>query len=177
MDTKKVSDWVNLLASAGVLLGLLLVGLELRQNNELAEAESVRELWNQNLAILQFELESDLLPLYAKAVEDPESLTNEEIERLDTYLEMFVSHQINVATMREDYGLAQSTTEAQAAGMVDDMLGSRFARGWYAESEYWIAEWHPRLNDAIKREMEKQPVMQSYTWPEQLRQATLPIEE
>ena len=43
MKDMKINDWTSLVATVGVLAGLLLVTLELRTINDMAEAEAVRD--------------------------------------------------------------------------------------------------------------------------------------
>ena len=40
MKIKKLNDWLTLLANVGVIAGILFLGYELRQNNELMRAEA-----------------------------------------------------------------------------------------------------------------------------------------
>ncbi len=131
MQVSKLNEWVNVGAAISVLAGLLLVAYELRQNNELAKAETVRALWELDSELRQLELQSDILPLLRTSVDEPSSLTDEEIDRLDTYLALAMQNQLSVATMRDTYGLAaaEATIEVQAADIVDSFFLSRFGRG------------------------------------------------
>ena len=128
MQVSKLNEWVNVGAAISVLAGLLLVAYELRQNNELAKAETVRALWELDSELRQLELQSDILPLLRTSVDEPSSLTDEEIDRLDTYLALAMQNQLSVATMRDTYGLAaaEATIEVQAADIVDSFVLSRF---------------------------------------------------
>ena len=123
-----MNEWVNVGAAISVLAGLLLVAYELRQNNELAKAETVRALWELDSELRQLELQSDILPLLRTSVDEPSPLTDEEIDRLDTYLALAMQNQLSVATMRDTYGLAaaEATIEVQAADIVDSFVLSRF---------------------------------------------------
>jgi len=40
LDTQKLNSWLTLLANLGVLLGIVFLAIELRQNNELMESEA-----------------------------------------------------------------------------------------------------------------------------------------
>jgi hypothetical protein len=171
MSTLKSNYWLNLIASVGVLIGLALVATELRQNNELAEAETVRSLWETDNELRKFELQTDILPVLITSINEPFSLTDQEIVRLDGYLSLILQHQLTIATMRDSYGLAASETtiEAQSADIVDTYLRGRFARGWFAASEYWISTWHADLVDAINQELGRVPVEMRYSWPDEIR--------
>ena len=171
MQVSKLNEWVNVGAAISVLAGLLRVAYELRQNNELAKAETVRALWELDSELRQLELQSDILPLLRTSVDEPSSLTDEEIDRLDTYLALAMQNQLSVATMRDTYGLAaaEATIEVQAADIVDSFFLSRFGRGWFAANVYWTAIWHPDLVEAIKQQLAQEPVATKYSWPDEIR--------
>ena len=79
-------DWgksVTLVANVGVIVGLLLLAFELRQNNEVLEAQS-RDLWvDRRAAILEtMALNPELLELLLKAANTSEPLSNLELRRV-----------------------------------------------------------------------------------------------
>jgi dihydropteroate synthase len=82
----------------------------------------------EDIGLCQLDLQSDILPLLRTSVDEPSSLTDEEIDRLDTYLALAMQNQLSVATMRDTYGLAaaEATIEVQAADIVDSFFLSRF---------------------------------------------------
>ena len=81
MRNMKFHDWMNLIAAVGVLAGLILVAVELRQNNNLALAETTRALWYADSDIDMFAIENGILPLFRKSVEQPLDLSDDEIDR------------------------------------------------------------------------------------------------
>ena len=74
----RVNSWLSLIASVGILAGLILVAIELNQNTDQLRLQLTFQA-NQKI----FENNRDLLgdnptPAYAKAITDPENLTYEE---------------------------------------------------------------------------------------------------
>ncbi len=173
----KVQDWINLVAVVGLLIGLVFVAVELRQNNELALSETIRELWYADNELDMFELENGLHELRIKSIEQPLDLSDDEISKLDKYLAMYLQHQIVVAVMRDSYAQSASTTAVQAADMVGDVLAGQFARGWFYANEDWINEYHPELVAEIKKEYARTPVMKNYTWPSEIRESVRQVVE
>ena len=169
MRGHKVQSWINIAASLSVLIGLILVAIELRQTNDLALAETVRSLWEVNTELQKFEIENRILPLVRKSVENPNDLTDDEIDTLDTYYQIVFSFHITFTTMREDFGLAYGNTQDQAQKIVEDYLYNQFARGWYNASEYWIAPWSPELAREISKILENTPIENEYLWPAEIR--------
>ena len=177
MRDMKLNDWMNLVAAFGVLAGLILVAIELKQTNDIAQAETIRALWYEDNDLDKFGLANGMLPLARKADEQPLELTDDEIERLDAFLTIQMQHQLTVSLMRNEHNMALSSTEAQAADIVDDHLAGRFGRGWFAANEYWLAEYHPGLVAAIKRELANTPVEIEHTWPSEIRESVRRVVE
>ena len=171
----KINGWLNLAASISVLIGLGFVGYELRQNNVLAQAESTRELFNQDIERVKFSLQSDYSQLMKKSIDDPMSLTDDEIERLDKFMQINMQHHLNIAVMSDEFDLALLSTEEIAIFVVDDFLGGRFGRGWFNSNREWIGILSPALTSAIDQELDRTPVQLEYTWPAQIRSSIMQV--
>ena len=68
MKISRFNDGLQLFASVGVLAGLMLVAFEIRQNNDLAEADSVRAMlvgWQQ-IAMSEYETDSTILVIKSR---------------------------------------------------------------------------------------------------------------
>ena len=79
--------------------------------------------------------------------------------------------------LRHQFLLALSTTDVQAADIVDDHLAGGFGRGWFAANEYWLVEYHPELISAIKSELAQTPLQVEYTWPSEIRESVRQVVE
>ena len=86
MDTGKLNRWISLGANIGVLLGIVFLAIELRQNNELLAAEA---RFNRLSVILESATviveNGDLAEIFWK-VEAGQSLTPVEQVRIDYFL-------------------------------------------------------------------------------------------
>ena len=170
MKDMKINDWPSLVATVGVLAGLLLVTLELRTTNDMAEAEAVREGWLSDINIDLFAIENGILRLRAKSIEKPLDLTDEEIQILSAYMTAEMQHNIAIADMRDRYSSELLPLEAQAADIVDDLLAGAFGRGWFNANEYWINDFQPELVTAIKEKMANSTAAKAHTWPSVIRE-------
>lgn len=86
MQISRVNEKLQFFAAVGVLAGLILVAYEIRQNNDLAEADAVRAMlagWQQ---IAVSEYATDISNLYIKSLEEPENLTPAEIGKMSAWL-------------------------------------------------------------------------------------------
>ena len=101
MDSVKLNEWLKVFANIGIVLGLLMVGVQLKQNSDLARMQLVYE--ESTRAI---ELESEVIgergaAVWAKSIEDPENLTLEEVRIMEALLWSFYEQ------LRGTYRLAQ----------------------------------------------------------------------
>lgn len=87
LDSDKVNRWLTLIANIGVVIGLALLIVELRQAQNLAETEAaVRRLDQMQAAQLEFATSDYLVPIKEKAkAEGVQSLSQVELRRLQTW--------------------------------------------------------------------------------------------
>ena len=171
MRNSRWIDGMQLFASVGVLVGLLLVFYEIRQNNELAKADSVRELlvsWQQ---IAFSEYETDIVEIYVKSVEDPENLTSSEIGKLSAWLTVVMNQYVLTFSMYKrnlgySYGGGVNSPEDELLGGFEYYFGSRFGRSWYVDNRGWI---DPEIVEILDREMEARPVQSGVSYVERIR--------
>ena len=134
MNTEKLNDWLQLAASTGVLIGLLLVGYELRQDAELTRAQLGSALMSSFDELNRSGQRN--AGVIAKSITSPEELTFEEYITLDRYFwEVFT-----VAILRDDYlvnrGIFDSSEEEMATIFIDLVLSSPYGRAWWAENRH-----------------------------------------
>jgi hypothetical protein len=89
LNSKKIGDWLTLVANFGVVIGLFLLVLEFRESQNLAETEaSVRRLNQIQEAFVEMAVSETLPAIKVKAsTEGVQSLTNVELYRLQTWEE------------------------------------------------------------------------------------------
>lgn len=84
MDSDHLNRWLTLLANIGVVVGLALLIVELRQAQKLAETQAtVRRLEQMQVAQVEYATSDYLVPIKVKARADGvQSLSRDELERL-----------------------------------------------------------------------------------------------
>ncbi len=146
----RVNSWLSLIASVGILAGLILVAIELNQNTDQLRLQLTFQA-NQKI----FENNRDLLgdnptPAYAKAITDPENLTYEEFLTADSYV-------LNLLNEWEDRFFIYE------AGLIPDrdwkrhidediywVLGSRFAQTrWQTNKSSFESEFAQYVDQAL----------------------------
>ena len=80
MKKLDLGQTITILANIGVVAGIIFLGVELQQNNELLASQARENRLDRQTAIVDTAIENpDLLELLGK---DPESLTEPELDRL-----------------------------------------------------------------------------------------------
>ena len=132
MDFGKLNSWLQVSANIGIVLGLLLVGVQLKQNTDLARIQMLNE---ESQRVVTYELEivgERGAEVWAKSIQDPENLTLEEVRIMEALLWSFTEN------LRGTYRLAQlglleeSDWRERLESEVVFYLSDRYSRAWWA---------------------------------------------
>ena len=91
MKSSRLNEWLQILASLGVLIGLFVVAYEIKQNTEIARAEYYRETYNMWMHVSTVEIETGIDEIIVKSIADPESLSPGELFKLNAYFILVTS--------------------------------------------------------------------------------------
>jgi hypothetical protein len=132
MNLERFGGWLAILANVGVIVGLVLLAFELRQNTQIVRAEAVASLLaGQSSAETAFMGDSTAAAM-AIALVAPEDLSDEQILQMWAYLNTAV---ISVEHTNSMYSLGLATEEDRrsAAKKAADWVSFPFGRIWWAE--------------------------------------------
>ena len=155
MNTTKLNDWLQIVASLAILVGLFVVVQELRQNNSLAKAERTSDIYTDWSNIYRFEIENDFLLLLQKSVEHPAELSDSEILRLAGHYTLITNAYMHQASLQFRFDLAYDLEK-----YIFDIvwyLNSPIGREWLAQNEEWVSA-EPELFSALKSELAATPI-------------------
>ena len=167
MTEQKLSDWLQILAAIGVIAGLVFVAEELRQNNRLARAESVREIYFVWQDIYRFSYTHDVQLLLQKSIENPSELTDAETLRLSDYNFMVLDGYLVQVAMHERFDLAYDAEDFLFD--LAPLFASEYGRNWLRENERYIGAESESYLDALKAKIDKSPIRTEYEYLEALR--------
>ena len=86
-DSGKLRTIVELSSAGAVLLGLVFVGMELRQNTSVVSAQAVHDLnESANNAMLQLAQDADLADLTLRGNENPRALNDTERQQYNAWM-------------------------------------------------------------------------------------------
>ena len=154
VNSEKLNDWMQIIAAAGVIGGLLLVAYELRQNTQHVIGETVRVLYVEYRTIVRSEYESDIAALVVKCIEQPQDLTDSEILEVSAYLTVIIGFYDQHYDLHE-LGVVQSSGLNSLKEEVDYVFTSRFGRAWFAANKDWM---QPEVAETIERQLEIMPI-------------------
>ena len=101
METSKLASWLQVGANVGILIGLVLVGFQMRQASDLTRHELESELstqFQEQYLVLQGEAPADVI---AKASEAPAELTAAELLVLEAYINKFLDYWLGVKSLAD----------------------------------------------------------------------------
>ena len=172
MKSSVLNERLQLFASLSVLIGLLIVAYEVRQNNVIAEAEAVTAMQTGWETIGISEYETDIGELRAKSINDPENLTEPELYKLDGWLSA-ITVQYDRRLEFEERGLGYGNTDAgydtatAIEGAFEHYINNRFGRAWYIENRGWL---DPVITDIWDQKMKERTPDSGYNYAEQLKE-------
>jgi len=135
MNKQLLNDRLQLFASVGVIIGLVMVAVEIRQGSEIARDDTyvaIIEYWGD---LARVEIESDISTIFMKSIESPESLTNAELFELGAWLQSYV--QVWQLQLQLDQG-ATFDVNSEISKEAFYSFGNHASRAWYEESKYWM---------------------------------------
>ncbi len=155
MKVSNINDYLQLAAALGVIVGLGLVGYEIRENNAIAWQQAMATGWTNWTELSASEFESDLAEARAKAMTNTNDLSLSEMIKLDSWLSAVM------AAYEQDYAAIRLSGESPSI-ILDDIednapyyFGNQFSRGWYLENKYWLS---PEIVQVIDQTLESTPL-------------------
>ncbi len=164
MDSKLLNDRLQLIASVGVVIGLFVLVVEIRQNSEIARDSTyvaLIENW-QTLTVAEFQ--SDISTIFEKSMVSPESMTNAELLRLGAWIQSYV--QIWQLQLEMDQGGAYDVN-TEISGELYYLFGNHASRAWYTANRYWMPI---ELTEVIDEYIANNPVGSDAAYFESMRE-------
>jgi len=129
MKWERVQGWLTLGANVGVVIGLFLVALQIRQDAELARAQLFSDATNSRREWNQAMMGDAPMEVVAKSIERPDELTLAELQVMDMYFVAAINELRRIELLRQAGLDVGSTVE----GLEYFYFGSNFAKAWLAE--------------------------------------------
>lgn len=131
MDFGKLNSWLQVSANIGIVLGLLLVGVQLKQNTDLARIQMLNE---ETQRVVNYELEvvgERGAEVWAKSIQDPENLTLDEVRIMEALLWSFTENLHGTYRLAQLGLLEERDWRARVESEVPFYLSDRYSRAWW----------------------------------------------
>jgi hypothetical protein len=143
----KLAAWLQVIGNFGLILGLMLVAIQIRQSSDLARVQMGHDAW-----LLEYQLQWALMGENSQAVLarirlDSESLTDEELVAADSYFQGLAFSAKRVKYVN-DAGLNLYSQETLAQSLAR-LLSNRVGLAWWALNRDAVAADAPRFRDRI----------------------------
>lgn len=127
----RLNKWLTLAANVGVIGGLLLVFVEVRQNADLTRTQMEQQM-NDMLATIELSIaEPEMAAVWVKSVREPEALADREIRMLDAHLSSILLEWDYVIQMEASGLVTRDRVRRHIANTAPVYFGSRFAKNWW----------------------------------------------
>jgi hypothetical protein len=132
MNSEQLSKWTAIITNIAVVIGLIFVGLEFRNNTNTLEIERLDNytegMRNNSLMLAK---NGELARIFIMVNSDPEALSADEIFRYEQYLLGITSHIERLSQYRQRELLSESLWEREISGagfMFSNDVGLRLLR-------------------------------------------------
>ena len=128
----RVNRWLTLVANLGVLLGLIVLIVEVRQNASLTRA-AMDQQKNNFLAEIEFNIaKPEMSAIWVKAIRTPEALSDTEVQAAGSILVSVMLQWDQMFLMRDAGLISDARVRQHISNTAPFYFGSRFAKHWWA---------------------------------------------
>ena len=131
MNTDRVNKWLTLGANVGVLIGLILLVAEIRQNTEVSEMQFYIERRTVVNELAQAMLDAETSEVWIKSIADPQSLSPSEMNKLGSILGL----RLNIwrlSFVLEERGFRDKGSALEYLELtIQDYFGNPAAQTWW----------------------------------------------
>ena len=158
MNSQKLSNWLQIAANVGIIAGLVLVAMQLKQNSDLLKTQLLYEESGRFISSEQALYGEEAARVWAKSIENPRDLTLEEIRIVDGYLYSTVE-QWRATHMLAQQGLLDDKDEWQLR-VKDEayyFLGNEYGRAWWTVYKEETQITSPELKGLVDQVLAEDP--------------------
>ena len=139
MESSKIGYWLQVFANIGILVGLILVGMQISQASFLVQNQLVSDQFAMRMASMENTLGEDPANTISKAFTNPEDLTDAEILIMDSWMIREVTYAKRVIRLT-DSGVFSAEAWEDHKEVLDYAFSSDFARSWWKLSRRQFVE-------------------------------------
>jgi hypothetical protein len=154
VNSQRIVDWIQIITGVALVLGLALVGVELTQSRDVAEAQLSSEGINQHHQSLIALMGENPAPALAKACHDPQALSDNELVVLDSYYASLITAVNRYYLIEKKTGLSEGRWAESADSAFFLMFRSLPGRTWWEHEKDFFA---PEIGSFVESLTNKTP--------------------
>jgi hypothetical protein len=132
VDADRVTRWLTLAANIGVIVGIVFLVLEMRQNSAIATAQVRLEYAAGWRSVDESRQDKSFSEVFAKSIENPEELFLNEVIQLDAYYSGILDQMLS-AQIAWTAGLVAVPFAEVAKTVGAIYFSNEFARSWWTQ--------------------------------------------
>jgi len=148
MKLDKVNEWLTLTANLGVLVGILFLAVEIRQNTEMLETQINQSRAAQAMTEAQSIYNSDHLPALLVRVRSGADLTSEEAVRYRSLFRAFNRNFDNQLRQFSQGLLGENIPRSLKQAILDEIASSRVALDEWERTKFIYRDEYVEFVDA-----------------------------
>ena len=158
MATEKINSWLIFGANLGVIVGLVLLIIEIRQNTEMMQAQINQSRTEAAQSEQQATYNSDYMPAIMVKRDKGEQLSDEELLRYEAYMRSF-SRNMDNQLWQYNQGLLGENIPRSIRGAVRTVIGSHDLgiQVWDDQKYGFTDEYVELVDDAISDLRQESP--------------------
>jgi hypothetical protein len=131
VDLSKSNNWLQIGANLGIVVGLLLVGIQLKQTSDLLKIQLLYDESDRAIQLEALLVGEDGAKVWAKSIEDPEHLTLADQRIMEALLWSYTEQLRSVRRLAE-LGLLDNTDwRLRVQTEAGFFYGSRYGTAWW----------------------------------------------
>ena len=150
MKGEKLNSWLSLGATIGVVIGLVLLVMEIRQNTDMMEAQINQSRTETAMSQQEATYNSEFMPPILVKVESGEQLSAEEMLRYEPYFRAFNRNMDNQLWQYDHEFLGNNITRSIRGAVREVIGGSQLGIDeWERQKESYTDEYIVFVDEAI----------------------------
>lgn len=130
MKLERINPWLIALSNLGILAGLILVAIQIRQEIQLTRVQIFSEATNARIEMHESMLGEDPAHVVVKSLIEPEELSLDELRIMDAYL-LTAVNEARLRLVLAQEGLRIDSAEEE--NILRFYFGNRFAQAWWRQ--------------------------------------------
>lgn len=151
MDANWLSQWLTLGANVGILVGLILVVLEIRQNSALVRVQIVDSTFSDQQAQVMARVGDDSARAWARSIENPGNMTLADVQVIEAEFRSTLLRLRRCALM-EELGIFSGRWRQDYewySRPFTTPIGRAFWNYWYDDSVDWMRDMQVCIDKSV----------------------------